>query len=129
MRFFAVTVVLSCLVSSAWAQAQPAPGTPATPPATPAVKKQSPNKAAAKPSAPANNGPCDLGVIAAAGTPIGLKKIGITVFGNEYSEVPFDAWGIDDLIVARVRAAAGARIAVRRMPRTRSSLTAILRNG
>jgi len=47
--------------------------------------------------------------------PIGLKKIGITVFGNEYSEVPFDAWGIDDLIVARVRAAAGAGIAVRRI--------------
>jgi hypothetical protein len=60
VRFFAVAVVLSCLASSAWAQAQPAPGTPATPAATPAIKKQSPNKAAAKPSVPAANGPCDL---------------------------------------------------------------------
>jgi hypothetical protein len=72
-------------------------------------------QAAAKPSVPTANGPCDLGVIAAAGTPIGLKKIGITVFGNEYAEVPFDAWGIDDLIAARVRAAAGTGIAVRRI--------------
>jgi hypothetical protein len=44
-----------------------------------------------------------------------LKKVGITIFGNEYSEVPSDAWGIDDLIVARVRAAADTRIAVRRI--------------
>jgi hypothetical protein len=94
VRYSAAAVVLSCLVSSAWAQAQPAPGTPAPPAATPAIKKQSP-KADAKPSVATGNGPCDLGVIAAAGTPIGLKKIGITVFGNEYSEVPFDAWGID----------------------------------
>jgi hypothetical protein len=49
------------------------------------------------------------------GSPIGLKKVGITVFGNEYSEVPSDAWGIDDLVVARVRTAAGAGIAVRRI--------------
>ena len=61
------------------------------------------------------NGACDLGVVAAAGNPIGLKKVGITVFGNEYSEVASDAWGIDELIVARVRAAAGPGVAVRRI--------------
>lgn len=38
-----------------------------------------------------------------------VKKIGITVFGNEQSEVPV-AWGLDDLIVARVRAVAGAGV-------------------
>jgi len=42
-----------------------------------------------------------------------VKKIGFTVFGNEQSEVPI-SWGLDELIVARVRAVAGA--GVRRLP-------------
>ena len=119
MRSLAVAAALSCLASFAWAQSQPAPGTAAaqtgTPAVKPAVKKPAPkSKTAAKPPL-TDDGRCDLGVISAAGIPIGLKKVGITVFGNEYSEVPSDAWGIDDLIVARVRAAAGAGIAVRRI--------------
>ena len=44
-----------------------------------------------------------------------VKKIGLTIFNNEYSEVPIESWGLDDLVVARVRAAAGARFAVRRI--------------
>lgn len=56
------------------------------------------------------------------GSPIALKKIGITIFGNEYSEVPSDAWGINDLIVARVRAAAGAGVAVRRIAYGREAM-------
>jgi hypothetical protein len=115
-RFVVAAVVMSCFAAPAWAQTQPPTGTATNPAAKPAVKKPPPkSKAAAKPP-PADDGRCDLGVISAAGSKIGLKKVGITMFGNEYSEVPFDAWAIDDLIVARVRAAAGAGVAVRRIP-------------
>lgn len=120
VRRLAIALVLSCLAAPVWAQVQPAPGTAATqtttPATKPAVKKPAPKaKAAAKPSRPADTGACDLGVIAAVGVPIGVQKVGITIFGNEYSEVTFDAWGIDDLIDARVRVAAGAGTAVRRI--------------
>jgi hypothetical protein len=118
IRVFVVACALSCMATSVWAQTQPAPGTAATQTATqakPAAKKPPPKaKAAVKPPA-TDDGRCDLGVIPAAGVPIGLKTVGLTMFGNEYSEVPSDAWGIDDLIVARVRAAAGAGIVVRRI--------------
>jgi hypothetical protein len=35
-----------------------------------------------------------------------VQKVGLTVFGNEEAEIPILAWGLDDLAVARVRAAA-----------------------
>jgi hypothetical protein len=120
VRYLTTAFVLLCLAAPASAQTQPAPGTAAppaaAPPTKPAVKKPAPKaKAAAKPSRPADTGACDLGVIITVGAPIGVQKIGITIFGTEYSEVPFDAWGIDDLIDARVRVAAGAGAAVRRI--------------
>jgi hypothetical protein len=38
-------------------------------------------------------------------------KVGLTVFGNEETEIPIPTWGVDDLVVARVRAAAsGLRV-------------------
>ena len=37
------------------------------------------------------------------------------MFGNEFKKVPIESWGLDDLLVARVRAAAGPHVAVRRM--------------
>jgi hypothetical protein len=37
------------------------------------------------------------------------------MFGNELKDVPIESWGLDDLIVARVRAAAGPGLAVRRI--------------
>jgi hypothetical protein len=122
VRSFAAAAILSCLIGPAWAQAQPEPGTIAAQTGAPAVKKQTAkSKTTARPPA-TDDGRCNLGVISAAGNPIGLKKVGITVFGNEYSEVPSDAWGIDDLVVARVRAAAGSGIAVRRIAFAKETL-------
>jgi hypothetical protein len=120
IRAIAVVCMLSLLAGSpAWVQAQSAPaptGTPTgTPAIKPAVKKAAPKAKTAAKSTPKDDGRCDLGVIPVVGSPIALKKVGITIFGNEYSEMPSDAWGIDDLIVARVRAAAGDGIAVRRI--------------
>jgi len=109
-----VAVLLSLCAETAWPQTSSAQGIPAAPTAKPAAKKAGQKTtAAAKPTS--DNGACDIGVVAAAGKPIGLKKIGITVFGNEYSELISDAWGIDEVIVARVRAAAGPGAVVRRI--------------
>ena len=45
-------------------------------------------------------------MIAGTGDIFVVQKIGLTVFGNDYAEVPV-SWGLDDLVFARVRAAAG----------------------
>jgi hypothetical protein len=119
VRSFAIAAILSCLAAPAWAQAQPAPepaATQAGPSATkPSVKKPAPKtRNAAKPSAPAENGPCQLGVIPALGDQFVVQKVGLTVFGNERTEVPVN-WGFDDLVFARARAAAAPGTVVRRL--------------
>jgi hypothetical protein len=117
VRYFAA-LACSCLVSFAWAQSQPAPGTtPQTgaPPAKPATKKVlAKAKTAVKQQVVTETGPCKLGVISALGDRFAVQKFGLTVFENEESEVPID-WGLDDLVLARVRAATGADPTVRRI--------------
>jgi hypothetical protein len=107
---FIFALLLSCSPSGVSAQTPPAPGSTATqgaPGTKPAVKKSAPKtKTGAKaPAAAAESGPCQMGVIAAVGTHFTVQTIGLTVFGNEEAQVPVDGWGLDDLAVARVRAA------------------------
>jgi hypothetical protein len=106
------------LAQPVFAQPAPPPAAPAGKPAAtkPAVTQPSvAAKAAAKPTAAAaTSGPC-IGVISALGDSFGVQKIGLTVFGNEYKEISVPAWGLDDLVVARVRAAAGPRVSVKRI--------------
>jgi hypothetical protein len=72
----------------------------------PAAKKPAPkSKTAAKPTDPAESGPCQIGVIPVLGDQFVVQKVGLTIFGNEHAEVPIN-WGLNDLVVARVRAAA-----------------------
>jgi hypothetical protein len=78
-------------------------------PAKPAAKKPEPPKPDT-----AEHGPC-IGVIPHIGESFAVQSIGLTMFGNDLKEVPIESWGLDDLIVARVRAAAGASVAVRRI--------------
>jgi hypothetical protein len=78
--------------------------------AKPAAKKPAPPK----PNAAAARGPC-IGVIPHIGESFIVQHVGLTAFGNELKEVPIASWGLDDLIVARVRAAAGPRFSVRRI--------------
>jgi hypothetical protein len=110
VRVVFVAIVLSCFPISSFVQAQSAPGPitqPAPAAAKPAVKKSAPKgKAAAKQPVPSESGPCQIGVISAIGDTFAVQKVGLTVFGNELTEVPISAWGLDDLVVARVRAAA-----------------------
>jgi hypothetical protein len=129
----AVAAALSCLASLAWAQGQPAPaatqtGTPAPKVAT---KKLAPKaKASSKPAEPAANGPCGIGVISAIGDQFTVQKIGFTVFGNEQAQAPIDSWGLNDLVVARVRAAAGSSAgAVRNIAHARDAFTRTEQSG
>ena len=79
-------------------------------PAKPTAKKPEP----AKPDVAAQSGPC-IGVIPHIGESFAVQSIGLTAFGNDLKEVPIESWGLDDLIVARVRAAASPRFTVRRI--------------
>jgi hypothetical protein len=114
VRVVFVAILLSCFPISSFVQAQSAPGPitqPAPAAAKPAVKKSAPKgKAAAKQPAPAESGPCQIGVISAIGDTFAVQKVGLTVFGNELTEVPIDVWGLNDLVLARVRAATSGAI-------------------
>jgi hypothetical protein len=94
----------------------PAPKPSPTKPSTtkPAAKKPAPPKPDAGATAAAQHGPC-IGVIPHVGDHFAVKTVGFTAFGNDLKEIPIEAWGLDDLVVARVRAAAGPGIAVRRI--------------
>jgi len=130
-RALIIAVALSCLAQSGWAQTQPAPATVAPAPATkPAVKKPAAKtKAAAMPAGPADSGPCHVGVISEMGDQFVVQTVGITVFGNERSAVPISGWGLDDLVVARVRAAAGPGVSVRKIPHTKEAFAQLERPG
>jgi hypothetical protein len=110
------TILLACLVVPASSQSPSTADTPAAPvPAKPVAKKPAPKaKAAAKPIAAADSGPCQIGVIPALGDKFLLEHIGLTVFGNEFTDAPVESWGLDELIFARARAAAGGQ-SVRRI--------------
>jgi len=114
-------VVLACLLSflvtAASAQAPSPPAKSAAAKAKPVTKP----KAAAKPTDQASAGPCQIGVIPLTGNEFGVQQVGFTAFGNEYMPVPVDSWGLDDLVVSRVRAAAGGR-SVRRIAYAKDDL-------
>ena len=99
------------------AQKPPATSVPTTPaPAKPVAKKPAAKaKANAKQPAAVETGPCKLGVISALGDRFSVHKFGLTVFETEDNEVPIEGWGLDDLAVARVRAATGNDPSVRRI--------------
>jgi hypothetical protein len=116
-HFAAVTILVSCFTAAGWAQTPSSTDTPAAPaPAKPVAKKPATKaKAAAKQPVAAETGPCRLGVISALGDRFAVQKFGLTVFETEESEVAVEGWGLDDLVVARVRAATNNDPAVRRI--------------
>ena len=118
LRSFAFAIILvSCLTAAGWAQSPVTTNAPtASAPAKPVTKKTAPKaKPAAKRPVAAETGPCRLGVISALGDRFAVQKFGLTVFETEESEVSVDGWGLDDLVIARVRAATGADPAVRKI--------------
>lgn len=120
IRVVALSFLLLCLTGSAHAQTAPPP--PASSAAAPTARstakppaKPSKTKAAVKPAVTAETGPCGIGVIPVIGDQFVVQRVGVTVFGNEHAETSVPGWGLDDLVVARVRAAAGPGVAVRRI--------------
>ena len=91
-----------------------------TQPSQPAAKSANHKKPSAKDGAaspvaqpaPGRGGAC-IGVIPVIGDQFSVQNIGLTVFGNEYKEIKVDNWGLDELVVERVRAAAGSGLATR----------------
>ena len=118
LHSFAFAIILvSCLTAAGWAQSPVTTNAPtASAPAKPVTKKTAPKaKPAAKRPVAAETGPCRLGVISALGDRFAVQKFGLTVFETQESEVSVDGWGLDDLVIARVRAATGADPAVRKI--------------
>lgn len=115
VRTFAAAAIFLWLASFASAQTPPPAATTSVPPTKSAIKKPAKAKATTRPPTPAESGPCQIGVIPAIGDQFVVQKIGLMVFGNEHTEVPIGAWGLDELVVARVRAAAAPGTAVRRI--------------
>jgi hypothetical protein len=54
-----------------------------------------------------------VGIISAFGDRFQLRKVGLTVFNNDTNEFPAAAWGIDDLVVGKVRTTLGRRFDIR----------------
>src|SRR5262245_27489694 len=70
-----------------------------------------------------------VGVISAFADRFQLKKVGLTVFGNDESAFPVAAWGIDDLMVGKVRTLLGGRFDVRPVTYRRAVFATPLRGG
>lgn len=114
-RTFAAAIILvSCLISTGWAQSS---STDAAATSTPA---RSAAKGATKPK-PADGGPCQIGVIPIAGNLFLVEKFGPIGLTDTYERVSVDGWALDELVVSRVRAAAPG-MSVRRIPFTKEEL-------
>jgi len=116
-NFAAVTILVSCFTVAGWAQTpSTADAPPATASAKPVAKKAAPKaKAAPKQPVASEAGPCRIGVISAVDDRFAVQKFGLTVFETEESEIAVNGWGLDDLVVARVRAATNNDPTVRRI--------------
>lgn len=99
-RLAFAAVLASSLVGHGWAQTPPPPSR----------GSQIGKPASEKPK----NGPCDIGVIPIAGDLFLVQKFGV-------DRVAADGWGLDELVVSRVRAAAPGR-SVHRIPFTPTEL-------
>jgi hypothetical protein len=108
VRLAALLLALSVVHSAPAQTVQP----PAAAKVKTAVKK--PPLPKAMTGTPAASGPC-IGVFPLLADRFEVKKIGITVFGNEFRKIAVDNWGLDDLVVERVRAAVSPGMAVRRI--------------
>ena len=114
-RFTAISILVSCVTATGWAQTSSTVTAPPALSTKPVAKKPATKtKIAVKPPIAAESGPCRLGVISAIGDHFSVQKFGVTVFEEEANEIPVD-WGLDDLVLARVRASAGADLAIRKI--------------
>jgi hypothetical protein len=114
-RSFAAAIILvSCLTAAGWAQSLSTDVAAASTPARSAAKGVAKTK-------PAEAGSCQIGVIPIAGNLFLVEKFGPIKLTDTYERVSVDGWALDELVVARVRAAAPG-MSVRRIPFTKEEL-------
>jgi hypothetical protein len=114
MNVLAAAFVSYALLSPTGGQVQPAPKPEV---ARPAVRKP----ATVTPAKPVESGPCQIGVISFAGDLFWVEKYGALKFLDTSAHTSVAAWGLDELVVSRVRAAARGS-SVRGIPYTRQEL-------
>jgi hypothetical protein len=122
LRVVAIAIFFVCLPIFSFAQTQRAaePTTrPAAQGAKPAARKPGPRSATAV--GPADSGACQIGVIPIAGNLFLVETFGLFTFSDTKARVTVDGWALDELVVARVRAAAPG-MSVRRIPFTKEEL-------
>jgi hypothetical protein len=92
---------------------------------------QSPRKAKPSSAAPAQSvtptapdTKC-IGVVSAIGDTFSLRKIGLTVFGNDLNKVPIESWQIDDLVVGKISTFLSRSWTVRRISYPRGAFASL----
>lgn len=131
-RAFIVVFLLACTNGLVRAQDGSTPTAGARRSATSAVKPSARRAApdsriATRQAASPAVGPCQIGIIPALGNRLSLQHVGLTVFGNELTDVPIEAWGLDDIVVARIRAAAGGGTPVKRIAYAKGAFDSLYR--
>jgi hypothetical protein len=61
------------------------------------------------------NGRRSIGVISTIGLKFAAQKVGVTVFGNAYNDVPIGSWGIDDAVSGKLEGLLRADADVKRI--------------
>jgi hypothetical protein len=65
-----------------------------------------------------------VAVISAIGDKFTVKKVGLTVFGNDEKDFPIESWVIDEFVVNKVRSALTGRFEVRPIAYQKPAVTA-----
>jgi len=127
LRLVVTAIALVCAPISLFAQTEPAALTAKTTAKKPARQPETATKeTAAKATRPADGRACQIGVIPIAGNLFLVESFGLTTFTDSYVRVPVESWGLDELVVSRVRAAAPG-MSVRRVPFLKEELAALSR--
>jgi hypothetical protein len=110
LRIAVVLLAISVALPALAQQPQP----PAAAPAKPAPKKSPQPKGTPAGPVAQVSGPC-VGIVSGAAEAFAVKKIGFTVFGNEYKAIPAADFKLDDVIVERVQATVGRGFVARKL--------------
>lgn len=70
-----------------------------------------------------------IGVLSTIGHSFTVKTIGLMVFNNEEKEVAIDSWGIDNLVVNRIRAHIGPQVTTKRIAYPKEALNSRKQRG
>ncbi len=110
----AAVLAVACSVGIAGASAQQA-SNDYLPPKFVLVAK-APAQAGAPKTAQPQGGQKTIGLVSIVGDGFMVKTVGVTVFGNEMTEVPIGGWKVDDRVAAKVTQMLSRNFRVKRIP-------------